>query len=67
MTKFVPDPDTLRHADALEKHLGLIASGRGKVGKIPLESIMRLIAYARTGSIANPTLNFNEAETPAKG
>lgn len=51
--------ELLAHADALEKALAEITAGKRKASAMPIEPMVRLIAYARTGTIRNAQINLN--------
>lgn len=54
--------ELLAHADALEKALAQVIAGKRKSRDMPVEPIVRLIHFARTGTIRNASLNLNLVE-----
>ena len=48
--------ELLQHADVLEKALMEVMAGKRNASKIPVEPMVRLIAYARTGTIRNASI-----------
>lgn len=52
--------ELLAYADALEKAVCSVANGTLKPSKLPIEPMVRLIAYARTGTVRNARLNCAE-------
>ena len=51
--------ELLGYADELERALAEIVAGKRKAKEIPLDPIVRLIHYARTGTIRNAVVNLD--------
>jgi hypothetical protein len=52
--------ELLRHTASLETALRGLLTGKGKVKDLPVEPMVRLIAYARTGTIRNARIDLGE-------
>lgn len=51
--------ELLACADALERAVAEIISGKRKARDLPIEPIARLVQYARTGTIRKAVLNLD--------